>query len=36
LSIEKAQKLIGYEPQYSLEKGISEYVEFIRNNNTSL
>ena len=36
LSIEKAQKLIGYEPQYSLEKGISEYVEFIRNNRTSL
>jgi UDP-glucose 4-epimerase len=30
LSIEKARKLIGYEPQYNLEKGVKEYVEFLK------
>lgn len=31
LSIEKARCLLGYEPRYSLQAGIDEYVEFIRN-----
>ncbi len=31
LSIEKATKLLGYLPQYSLESGIAEYVAFVRN-----
>ena len=31
LSIAKATKLLGYRPQYSLEAGISEYVDFVRN-----
>ena len=30
LSIEKARKLIGYEPQYTLSKGVAEYVAFMR------
>lgn len=30
LSIEKAKKLLGYKPEYDLERGIKEYVEFIR------
>jgi len=30
LSIEKAKKLIGYEPRYSLQDGIDEYIEFIK------
>ena len=29
LSIEKASKLLGYEPQYSLKEGVNDYVEFI-------
>lgn len=28
LDISKARKLLGYEPKYTLEKGISEYIEF--------
>ena len=31
LSIEKAKKLLGYSPKYSLEEGIAEYVEFYKN-----
>lgn len=30
LSIEKARKLLGYDPVYSLEKGIDEYIRFIK------
>lgn len=30
LSIEKARRLLGYEPQYTLERGLEEYVEFVR------
>jgi UDP-glucose 4-epimerase len=30
LSIEKARRLVGYEPQYPLERGIAEYVDFVR------
>jgi nucleoside-diphosphate-sugar epimerase len=30
LSIEKARKLIGYEPEYTLSKGVAEYVAFMR------
>lgn len=31
LSIDKAKKLLGYEPQYNLEKGVEEYVKFLKN-----
>ena len=27
LSIEKAKKLVGYDPRYSLEKGIQQYLD---------
>jgi len=30
LSIDKASKLLGYKPQYSLKEGIDDYVEFIK------
>src|SRR3989344_2767410 len=30
LSIEKARKILGYEPKYSLEDGIAEYVDFVK------
>ena len=30
LAISKAKEFLGYEPQYNLEKGIKEYVEFLR------
>ena len=30
LSIEKAKKLLGYEPKYSLQDGIDEYVAFVK------
>ncbi|MFO7872457.1 MAG: NAD-dependent epimerase/dehydratase family protein [Candidatus Undinarchaeales archaeon] len=30
LDISKAKKLLGYEPEYSLEEGIKEYVEFVK------
>ena len=30
LDISKARELIGYEPKYSLEKGVGEYVNFVR------
>lgn len=33
LSIEKAKRLMGFEPQYSLEDGIDEYVSFINKYN---
>ncbi len=29
LDIAKARALLGYEPQYSLERGVDEYVEFL-------
>ena len=32
LSIEKARRMIGYEPQYTLSKGVAEYVSFMRRN----
>lgn len=33
LSIEKAKKLLGYKPEFDLERGIEEYVEFIKEYN---
>tara|TARA_B100001123_G_scaffold301047_1_gene335934 strand:+ start:28 stop:585 length:558 start_codon:yes stop_codon:yes gene_type:complete len=30
LSINKAKKLIGYKPQFNLEKGIKKYLEFVK------
>jgi nucleoside-diphosphate-sugar epimerase len=30
LGIEKARRLLGYEPRYSLEDGMAEYVDFVR------
>ena len=33
LDISKAKKLLGYKPKYSLEKGIEEYVKFVKNLN---
>lgn len=30
LDIQKARRLLGYEPQYSLEDGLAEYVAFVR------
>ena len=33
LSIEKAKKLIGYNPQYSLEKGYQQYIDWYKNFN---
>lgn len=33
LSINKARKLLGYEPDYTLADGIKEYVEFARIHN---
>ncbi|MBN1353777.1 MAG: GDP-mannose 4,6-dehydratase [Candidatus Omnitrophica bacterium] len=33
MDIRKAKRLLGYEPQYDLEKGVSEYVDFIISNN---
>jgi nucleoside-diphosphate-sugar epimerase len=30
LDIEKAQRLLGYEPQYSLEDGMEQYVQFVQ------
>ena len=29
LDVSKARSLLGYEPQYSLEAGVQEYVEFL-------
>ena len=31
LSIEKAKTLLGFQPAYSLEQGIAEYVDFMKN-----
>lgn len=31
LDISKAKRLLGYEPKYSLEDGMREYVEFVKN-----
>ncbi|SDE90188.1 NAD-dependent epimerase/dehydratase family protein [Rhodospira trueperi] len=33
LSIEKAQRLLGFEPVYSLQRGVDEYVDFARRHN---
>lgn len=33
LDISKARKLLGYDPEYSIEQGISEYVQYIRGMN---
>lgn len=33
LSIDKAKNLLGYNPKYSLEKGVKEYYEFFKKNN---
>ena len=33
LSIDKARKLIGYEPRYSLQAGVDEYVSFVEKHN---
>ena len=30
LSINKAKKLLGYKPKYSLEKGIKKYIDFVK------
>jgi len=30
LSIEKAEKLIGYRPKYTLQEGVDEYIQFIK------
>jgi len=30
LSIEKAQKLLGYKPEYDLKRGVSEYINFAK------
>lgn len=30
LSIEKARRLLGYEPEYTIQKGIEQYVQFLR------
>ncbi len=36
LSIEKGRRLMGYEPAYSLQQGVDEYVEFVREHNPNL
>ncbi len=33
LDISKAQELLGYKPQYSLEEGFEEYLDFVKNFN---
>ena len=30
LSINKAKKLLGYKPKYSIEKGIKEYLKYLK------
>jgi nucleoside-diphosphate-sugar epimerase len=34
LSVNKARRLIGYEPRYSLQDGIDEYVKFVKEHHT--
>lgn len=36
LSIEKANKLLGYKPDYDLRSGLNEYVEFVKKHNPNL
>ncbi len=36
LSIEKARNILGYEPQYDLQRGVKEYVEFVKSTNPNL
>jgi nucleoside-diphosphate-sugar epimerase len=36
LSIEKAEKLIGYSPKYSLKEGVDEYVKFVQKHKEKL
>ena len=31
LSIAKARKLLGYVPEYTIEQGIPQYIEFVKN-----
>ena len=31
LDISKAKKLLGYNPKYSLEKGVKEYIDYYKN-----
>lgn len=33
LSIKKAEKLLGFKPDYDLSKGVKEYIEFVKLNN---
>ncbi len=35
LDISKAKNLLGYKPEYNLEKGMEEYLDFVKNNNLS-
>ncbi len=32
LSINKAKKLLGYKPKYSLRDGVKEYIKFLKKN----
>ncbi len=36
LSIDKAKKMIGYEPQYDLARGLEEYIKFVQVHNPNL
>jgi nucleoside-diphosphate-sugar epimerase len=36
LDISKARRLVGYQPQHSLETGLAKYVEFVQDHNPSL
>tara|TARA_B100000900_G_scaffold411481_1_gene431246 strand:- start:1396 stop:1794 length:399 start_codon:yes stop_codon:yes gene_type:complete len=36
LSTKKAEKLIGYKSEYSLDNGVKEYLDFVRENNPFL
>ena len=36
LSIEKAGRLLGFAPKYSLESGLAEYIDFVRRHNPRL
>jgi UDP-glucose 4-epimerase len=36
LDVSKARRLVGYDPQHSLEEGLHRYVEFVRQHNPSL
>lgn len=36
LDVSKARRLVGYDPQYPLEAGLAEYIEFVRAHNPSI